>query len=317
MIRFTRCYMSIYLILLLLVIIIGIGYAGICFLFSGLILYSHRQPLVKTPKEYGLDYSDIAFKSTDGLTLKGWFIPHPSNKVIIMTHPFPFNRHGFITKNQGFLTRFSQDVDLLKTAQALHQAGYAVLMFDFRNHGESEKGMTGIGLHEYKDVIGAVEYVKTHVKPGMIGFVSFCMGANSTIVAMGKAPEQLTDIACLVAVQPVSARVFIRSYVKKTFTPLGLVLIPLVDRMCQWRGGYSLKEMSPLQYCKGITAPTLYIQAKTDPWTELSDIQGFFDVTPQPKEFWMLEEEMRRFDAYNYVGEHPEKMIRFIDTYMK
>jgi len=265
-----------------------------------------------------MDYEDIAFSSTDGLTLKGWFIPGKSDKATIVTHPFPFNRHGFTAKNQGLVTRFKPDVDLLKTAHALNQADYSVLMFDFRNHGESDKGVTGVGLNEYQDVLGAVNYIKNRqdTKSSAIGFVSFCMGADSTIVAMGKAHEQLRDVACLVAVQPVSVSVFIRSYVKSAYTHLGLVLIPLVDKMCQWRGGYSFAEMSPLKYCKDITAPTLYIQARTDPWTELSDIQGFYEATPEPKEFWMVEGDMGRFDTYNYVGEHPEKMIDFVKKYL-
>lgn len=305
------------LIFVFLVIIV-ILYVGICFIFSSLILHSHRQPIVKTPKEYGMDYEDIAFSSTDGLTLEGWFIPGKSDKVTIVTHPFPFNRHGFTAKNQGVVTRFKPDVDLLKTAHALNQAGYSVLMFDFRNHGESDKGITGVGLNEYQDVLGAVNYIKNRqdTKSSAFGFVSFCMGADSTIVAMGKAHEQLKDAAYFVAVQPVSASVFIRSYVRSTYTPLGLVLIPLVDKMCQWRGGYSFAEMSPLKYCKDITAPTLYIQARTDPWTELSDIQGFYEATPEPKEFWMVEGDMGRFDTYNYVGEHPEKMIDFVKKYL-
>ena len=278
-------------------------------------MYSHRQPIVKTPKEYGMKYEDIEFKSTDGLTLKGWFIPGKSDKTLIITHPFLFNRHGFITKNQGWLTRFSTDVDLLKSAHALNQAGYAVLMFDFRNHGESDGGITGIGLTEYQDVVGAVQYVQNRLQTRDIGFVSFCMGADSTIVAMGKAQEEVT-IKCLVAVQPVSVSVFIRSYIKNVFTPLGLILIPFVNKLCQWRGGYSFEEMSPLPYCKEITAPTLYVQARQDPWTELSDIERMYETTPEPKELWFIEGDMSRFDTYNYVGEHPEKVVAFINQYM-
>ncbi|MBU7014431.1 MAG: alpha/beta hydrolase [Theionarchaea archaeon] len=309
--------MSPFLILGLLILLVGVAYGGVCFLFSSLILYSHRQPIVTTPHAYGMDYEDVAFKSTDGLTLKGWFIPGESGKAIIITHPFPFNRHGFLTKNQGVLTRFKTDVDLLKTAKAMHQAGFSVLMFDFRNHGESDKGITGVGLNEYQDVVGAVTYVtgRQDVSPN-IGFVSFCMGADSTIIALSKEKEQLKNVKCLVAVQPISVAVFVRNYIRSVFTPLGLILIPMVDRLCQWRGGYAFEKMSPLPYCKDIFAPTLYIQARTDPWTELSDIQGFYEATPEPKEFWMIEGAMKRFDTYNYVGEHPEKILDFISRYL-
>ncbi len=310
--------MSIYTALILLLVITGVLYVVVCFIFSGLLIYSHRQPVTTSPREYGMDYEDIEFKSTDGLTLKGWFIPGTSKKVVIVTHPFPFNRHGFSTENQGWITRLKTDVDLLKTAQALNRVGFSVLMFDFRNHGESERGITAVGLNEYQDVLGALTYIRNHpdLKSCTIGFVSFCMGANSTIVAMSKAKEQFGNVKCLIAIQPISMIVFIRSFVKQVYTPLGLVLVPLVDRLCQWRGGYPFREITPLLYCKDIPVPTMYVQARTDPWTELSDIEGFFKATPEPKEFWMIEGEMERFDTYNYVGEHPEKVIDFLKKYL-
>ncbi|MBN1313106.1 MAG: alpha/beta hydrolase [Anaerolineae bacterium] len=316
--------MPAYAILLIVVAIFVIFSLVAGIIFSGLILFSRQQPIVKTPQEYGMAYDDVRFKSIDGLTLSGWFIPAEANdaagkqsKVVIITHPFPFNRHGFLAKNQGFPPLAWTDVDLLTTAQALHQAGYAVLMFDFRNHGKSDRAITGVGLEEYKDVLGAIEYIRQlpPLNEPQIGFVSFCMGANATIVALSKGEELVEDIKFLVAVQPISASVFVRSYMKKVYTPLSLFLIPIVDKLVQWRGGYALDAMSPLDYVKDLKVPTLYIQAREDPWTELSDIEGFYQATQAPKEFWWLEGKMKRFEAYNYVGKHPDRMLEFINKW--
>jgi alpha/beta superfamily hydrolase len=309
--------MPAYLIVIIVLVVLGLLYAAICFMFSGLLVHSHRQPVIRNPKDYGMPYEDIAFKSTDGLNLKGWYIPGKSQGLIIITHPFPFNRHGFETKNQSFMTRIKTNVDLLKTAQSLNKAGYSIIMFDFRNHGESEAGITGIGLNEYQDVLGALDYIRQ--RPDLanmqIGFVSFCMGANSTIVALSKGRDRLQNVKCLVAIQPISIAVFLKCFIKQSYTAAGLILIPLVDRICQWRGGYAIKDITPLPYCKDISLPSLFIQARTDPWTELSDIQSIYDATPEPKEFLMLEGQMERLDTYNYVGEHPENVIAFLDKY--
>jgi alpha/beta superfamily hydrolase len=292
-------------------------FLAVCFVFSSLILHSHRQPIVRSPSDYGLGFERIEFKSADGLNLKGWFIPGETEKTVIVTHPFPFNRHGFVAKNQGPLKLFKTNVDLLKTAQALNQAGYSVLMFDFRNHGESDSGVTGVGLNECQDVVGAVNYLKSRLKSSsQVAFVSFCMGANSTIVALSKAKAELADVKCVVAVQPVSASVFVRSFMRDVFTSASLMLVPVVDKMCQWRGGYALKDMSPLKYCRDVEIPVLYVQAKTDPWTELSDIESFYAETAGPKELWLIEEKMGRFDAYNYVDNNPEKIISFLKQHL-
>ncbi len=94
-------------------------------------------------------------------------------------------------------------------------------MFDFRNHGESGRspngGKTGVGLEEYKDVIAAMDFIKNRddLNDFDIGFVSFCMGANSTIIAMSKDPLHLRKLNVLVAVQPISMEVFVRKYSRK------------------------------------------------------------------------------------------------------
>jgi dienelactone hydrolase len=290
---------------------------AISYIFSSIILRALRQPIVTTPADYGLDYEDVEFKSTDGLRLKGWFIPaEPTSerdRVVILTHPFPFNRHGFLVKNQGPLPLFKPDVDLLQIAPALHREGYSVLMFDFRNHGESEGGMTGVGLTEYQDVLGAISYVKQRpsLHSPQIGFVSFCMGANSTAVALSKGAGLVEDVKFLVAVQPISVGVFLRRYMSNVYTPLSLYLIPIVDQFVQWRGGFAFAEMSPLEYAKDIKVPTLVIQAREAPWFEASDVQGFYDATAGPKELWWIEGKMRRFDAYNLVCKNPAQIVAF------
>jgi fermentation-respiration switch protein FrsA (DUF1100 family) len=303
--------------LLIMLVSAAIVYLAVCIVFSNIMLYSHRQPIVRTPQDYGIGYEDIVFKSTDGITLKGWLLPAESDKIIIMTHAFPFNRHGFIAKNQGWITRINKDVDLLKTADVLHRNGWGVLMFDFRNHGESGKGITGMGLSEYQDVAGAVDYIRSRpdLKNKQIGLVSFCMGANAAIVALSKAKEKLKDVKFLVAIQPVSVEVFLPRYAKSAYTPLALLTIPLVEKICIWRGGYPFKEMSPLKFCRDIEIPVLYVQAKKDFLTDLSDIEGFYDATAGPKELWWIEEVADRFDAYNYVGTHPDKILAFIKKY--
>jgi pimeloyl-ACP methyl ester carboxylesterase len=291
---------------------------AISYVFSGIVLFSLRQPIVTTPADYGLDYEDVEFQSTDGLRLKGWFIPaEPGDdewdRVVILTHPFPFNRHGFLIRNQGPLPLFKTDVDLLQIAPALHREGYSLLMFDFRNHGESAGGLTGVGLTEYQDVLGAISYVKDRqsLRSPQIGLVSFCMGANASIVALSTGGGLVEGIKFMVAVQPISVSVFLRRYMSNVYTPLSLYLIPIVDRFVQWRGGFAFKEMTPLRFAGDVRVPALYVQAREDPWFEVSDVEGFYDATAGPKDIWWVEGKMGRFDAYNYVCKNPERIIAF------
>ena len=305
------------LLYILIIIILLIFFTA--YYFSNSILYPHRQPISSNPLEYGMKYEDIEFPSTDGLKIRGWLIPGKSKKTIIITHAMPFNRHGFKIKNQGLVKLFSTNVELLKTAKALNAEGYSIVIFDFRNHGESEKGMTAVGLTEYQDILGAMNFVRLNPKldEKNLSFVSFCMGANATIIAMSKAKEVIKKIKCMVAIQPISMEVFVYTFAKTKFSVLSWPIVPLIDFISQARGGFPLSELSPAKFCKDINFPVLFVQAKTDPWTDLKDIENFYNLTNSEKEFWYLEERMGRFDAYNYVGEHPEKIIKFLDKYMK
>ena len=73
----------------------------------------------------------------------------------------PGNRYGY----PGHLPEFGGlggfEVNLLAEYKALHDAGYNVLAYDLRNHGMSGQGnggIAGIGLTEYRDVIGSLRY---------------------------------------------------------------------------------------------------------------------------------------------------------------
>ncbi len=56
------------------------------------LVFPRRQPLVKHPGDYGMDYHDVAFESPDGLTIRGWHIPAEGDRLIVVTHPMPFTR---------------------------------------------------------------------------------------------------------------------------------------------------------------------------------------------------------------------------------
>jgi len=288
-------------------------------IFADAVLYPERQPLKKTPHDYGMDYQDVQFQSADGVDLKGWLLPGSADKLVVITHPGSFSRYGLSVKDQKGWEKFSTfEVEFLTTARQLHQAGYWVLMFDFRNHGESGRspngGITGLGIWEYQDVVAAVRYARGRedTRNLAIGFVSFCQGADATIIALSRAKDELqaSGVKCLVAVQPISMKTFIHQYAKATAKDPDV--IEETERKCVARGGLPWAEMSPGPFVQDVFVPTLYVQAREDPWSDLSELQDFYDRTPAPKELFFLEGKLHRFDTYNYFGTHPEKLLEFL-----
>ena len=124
-----------------------------------------RVPLLKTPADYGLSYQDVFFPSFDGVPLEAWFIPADSDKLIICNHPMTMNRYGFPGHLEPWRQFSDVEVDFNKIYLALNQAGFNVLTYDMRNHGssgEANGGISGAGLFEWRDVIGAMQYVQDH-----------------------------------------------------------------------------------------------------------------------------------------------------------
>ena len=316
--------MMIFLIITSVIVFLVLVYFGLCYFIADSAVHQNRQPVPKNPGDYGMKFENIEFKTADGVNIMGWLIPGELNKVIIMTHVAGLTKYGSTINYKNLTKLYNKEIEFLKTAEHLHQAGYWVLTFDFRNHGESgpdpNKGMASIGLKEYQDVVAALSFVnlRDDLKNANIGFVSFCMGANSTIIAMSKNPEVFTKVKCLFLVQPISMEVFLRKYISKFVTPTGAkLLMPMVKKFIVRRGAYPLEKMSPRDYAKDIKVPTMYVQARNDPWTELSDIQGFYNDTPDnPKEFVWIENTKHRYETYSYFQDKPEIMMEWLKRWM-
>ena len=298
-------------------------YVVVSYLLSRTVIYLDRQPVPKTPKDYGMDFQNIEFKAADGVNIKGWLIPAKSNKLIVITHVGGLTKYGSTKQFSSFSKLYNEEVEFLKVARHLHNEGHGVLMFDFRNHGESDPspngGKAGIGLEEWQDVAAAMNYIQGNedLKDKEVGFVSFCMGANSTIIAMSKHPDSFGKVKCLVAVQPISMQVFVRSYLRSRMTRFGaMLLFPLIKLFVNLQSKYRLQDMSPSKFVRDLKVPTLYVQTRNDPWTEPSDIRGFYENTPTEKEFFWIEGKTHRFQGYQYFGEHPEKMLEWLKRWM-
>lgn len=280
---------------------------------------SYRTPVLRRPDEYGMRYEDVFFPSMDGVTLEGWFIPADSDKLVICNHFMPGNRYGYPGHLEPWKNFGGFEVNFLPQYRALHDAGYNVLAYDIRNHGLSgtgNGGIVGIGLLEYRDVIGSVRYAKSRsdTKDMKTSLLSICLGCNSTIVAMNKHPEEFDNIKALVALQPVSARPFVEQALDKAGVVNGAEMFDAASRK---NTGFGIDELSPIEHAKAVTVPTLVAQVHRDFLTKPSDVQTIYDNIPaKDKKLFWIEGTDQRFQGYNYFGVHPELMIEWFDSHI-
>lgn len=114
--------------------------------------------------ETPLEFREVTFRSRDGLTLFGRFLPGRNGATIILTH-------GLGRANN----------DMLLYAELLAKAGYGIFMMDLRAHGSSDGDTSTYGLREAGDVAGAVDYLLTRldVNGEKIGAFGISLGAQA------------------------------------------------------------------------------------------------------------------------------------------
>ncbi|MES2660242.1 MAG: alpha/beta fold hydrolase [Verrucomicrobiota bacterium] len=130
-----------------------------------------------TPATWGLKFEAVDFKSADGTLLHGWFIP-PKNKTAKAakaTVVFSHGNAGSISYHLGFCTW-------------LAEAGYNVLIYDYRGFGKSGGTVDRRGM--INDVKAAFAYALRHpdVDPRRLISYGHSLGGAQSVTALGETP---------------------------------------------------------------------------------------------------------------------------------
>jgi dienelactone hydrolase len=140
-------------------------------------VHKWRKPIGAAP---GAGYRDVAFRSGDGLRLKGWYRPTRNGATVLLVHGGGSDRQGSA-----------------RHARMLAGHGYGVLLYDARGRGESEGSPNNYGWRWSEDVAGALAFLKAQpeVDPGRIGGLGLSTGAD---VLVETAPDR-PDLRAVVA----------------------------------------------------------------------------------------------------------------------
>jgi len=283
--------------------------------------HSLRTPIMRTPDQYGMEYEDIFFPSTDGVTIEGWFIPAKnSKKLIICNHPMPANRYGFPGHLDPWKMFGGFEVNFLPEYKILHDAGYNIIAYDFRNHGRSNAGNGGIvahGIVEYRDVIGSLNYARSRpdTKDMQIALYSRCVGANSTFAAMNKHPEEFKNIVAMIALQPSPPRAFVKTAMDNAKIPNGY---ERVDEAFKKKTGYVLDDFRLIEKSQADFIPTLVAQVKADTSMPFHYVEEIYNnISAKDKKLFWIEGTDQRFQGYNYFGQNPKVMLDWFDSHFK
>ena len=302
------------ILLALIVFLLALVIVGLVALrWSTELIKSPGPDELSSPSAHGLPFTEVLFRSRDGLTLHGWFIPaQGSSSFSLRDDDWATGSRGTVVFGHG---RFgSKDPDL-KYAPFLREAGYNSFLFDFRAHGRSEGDYTSFGLHERKDLLGAIDFLRSK-GISAVGVLGFSLGGAVGISAAATCEE-------IVAVIADGAFVQLRSTLARGAAERGLPqwLIRLLGPFVLWlagrRVGGDLEESDPLRWVDKIAPRALFIiHGGQDRYVSTDDVRRLYDKAGEPKDLWIVPEAEHRQVDELHPEEYQKRVLAFFKRYL-
>jgi uncharacterized protein len=212
-------------------------------------------PITRTPSSFGLNYRDVTFLSReDHLLLRGWLIPGILPDGRLTVERTIIQVHG--TNNNRAMVL---DIDA-----SLARQGIAILTFDSRGNGESATVPEGVGYFEQRDVLGAVDFLRSGPlpypelgRPRAIGGWGISVGGVALIYAAAHEPA-------LKAIVVDSAYATMAEYMKQAFGPYS-IFIPGTRLTSMMLYGLDYASVRPVDVIAKIAPrPIFLIQGAAD-----------------------------------------------------
>jgi fermentation-respiration switch protein FrsA (DUF1100 family) len=177
-------------VLLALSVVLTGSYAAVSIYIATQLVYKPQVPLYATPASLGLQYKDVTFPSReDNMQLRGWFIPG------VLPNGSLTAQRTIIVVHGNVANRADRSVGLLNLSGELAHHGFAVLAFDVRGNGESPAAPRSFGLYEQRDVLGALDFLRSGSlpypelgRPRAIAGWGLSMGGSALILAAAHEP---------------------------------------------------------------------------------------------------------------------------------
>jgi fermentation-respiration switch protein FrsA (DUF1100 family) len=236
----------------LVVVLVALGLLNGWMLLQqpGMIFFPYRD-LDAVPSDWGYAYQDVSVTTADGVSLHGWYIPHPQAQRVVL----------FFHGNAGNISHRGDSIAIF------HRLGLNVFIFDYRGYGRSDGTPSEQGL--YRDAAAAWRYLTgtRGFDPGRI--VLFGRSLGGAVAAQLAATER--PGALILESTLSSARDFARS------------VFPLLSRLVVVRYGFDTVDSLARVHC-----PVLVIHSPEDEIMPFALGEKVYAAANQPKRLFEL-----------------------------
>ncbi len=283
----------------------GLGFSALLlaatsFYISYRLLHPPRRKQEQTPKDFGLKYRKIGFKSKDGTLLKGWLIEGRKQTS-------PASNRGSAKKPRGLIILshgYSWDKQsLLPAAKELYKNNYTSLLFDYRAHGESAGKKTTIGFLEQEDLISAANFSRRFSRK--IGIIGISMGAATAIMGSPR-------IKGLTAIVADSSFADLKEIIYRKSGMLKNLIIKFMEMQ-----GIDFSMSRPIDFAARIKVPIFFIHGEKDSIVPVEHSENLYRKTMSPKKLWKVKNAQHGRSYFACKKEYSRKVMGFLNSYFE
>lgn len=260
-----------------------------------------------------------AFPAADGLTLRGTYLKHRADErrgVVLFGHELNGDRWNAVP----------YVADLL-------EAGYDVLTFDFRNHGESDvrRGFTPrpwITPDDVADVRAAVEYLaaRSDADPRGVGVLGISRGGGAAVCA---AADELR-IRCLFTDGAYPSRtthmLYLKRYIDIFIPPPGTMITRILPDWIyegfltagRWwwglRNGYRFVDVEGL--AASVKQPVLMIHGGADTMIPVEAARALQQRLAGPSKLWVVPEARHNGAVFTDPEAYRRRLLKFFRLHL-
>lgn len=240
--------------------------------------------------QLGAAYEQVTFKTSDGLTLKGWYVPSRNGAAVIAAP----GRAG------------SQ-----RPARLLVHHGFGVLLFDRRGEGESDGDPNAFGWSAARDLKAAVAFLQRRpdVRDGRIGGIGLSVGAEALLQAAAESPGLKAVVSDGAGSRSIREDLANPRSDKWNDIPTSLVISA---------GTAILSNQAPPANLKDLVAhiaprPVLFIYGQHDQPNVRGLTPSYYNAAGRPKAIWQVPGASHTGAIDSHPQEYERHVIGFFD----
>jgi pimeloyl-ACP methyl ester carboxylesterase len=241
----------------------------------------------------GLPWREVKIRTAHDKNLFGWFIPAGERApALAILHGWGGNAEM-----------------MLPLAKPLHEAGYALLLFDARCHGRSD-GDSFASLPRFaEDLAHAVDWLQAQgeVDETRVGVIGHSVGAGAALLLATRRHDLAAVVSLAAFAHPAGMMRRWLKFKRIPFWPLGAYILFYVQRVI----GYRFDDIAPARSISAVNCPVLLAHGTEDETVPISEAQKIH-ANRKNKQVHLLIMSGSH-DEYGDMEQHIGKMIGFLD----